>query len=129
MLGNFIDAISVATSDATPLVQQGRLRGLAISSDVRSERIPAVPTLREQGFDLVTHGWVVVMVPARTPPAVAAMLNAVFNDVAQAPDVRRRLIDAELATRPQSLAEAADMLQRELVAWRGMVDAVGLKPR
>src|ERR1700722_2944531 len=127
LLGNFIDAISVATSDATPLVQQGRLRGLAISSEARSERIPAVPTLREQGFDLVTHGWVVVMVPARTPPAVAAMLNAAFNDVAQAPDVRRRLVDAELTTRPQSLAEAADMLRRELVAWRRMVEGIGLK--
>jgi tripartite-type tricarboxylate transporter receptor subunit TctC len=127
LLGNFIDAISVATSDATPLVQQGRLRGLAISSEARSERMPAVPTLREQGFDLVTHGWVVVMVPAHTPPALAATLNAAFNDVVQAPDVRRRLVDAELATRPQSLAEAADMLRRELVAWRRMVEGIGLK--
>jgi len=68
------------------------------------------------------------MVPARTPPAVAATLNAAFNDVVQAPDVRRRLVDAELATRPQSLAEAADMLQRELVAWRRMVEGIGLMP-
>jgi tripartite-type tricarboxylate transporter receptor subunit TctC len=128
LLGNFIDAISVATSDATPLVQQGRYRGLAISSESRSERMPAVPTLREQGFDLVTHGWVVAMVPARTPPAVAATLNTAFNDVVQDPDVRRRLIDADLAPRRQSLAEAADFLQQEVTAWRKMVEAVGLTP-
>jgi tripartite-type tricarboxylate transporter receptor subunit TctC len=129
LMGNFIDAISVATSDATPLVQQGRYRGLAISSESRSERMPAVPTLREQGFDLVTHGWVVVMVPADTPPAVAATLSVAFNDVVQAADVRRRLVDADLATRRQSLAEAADFLQQELAAWRKMVDATGLTPR
>jgi tripartite-type tricarboxylate transporter receptor subunit TctC len=129
LMGNFIDAISVATTDATPLVRQDRLRGLAISSESRSERMPAVPTLREQGFDLVTHGWVIVMVPAHTPPEVAATLNAAFNDVVQDPDVRRRLIDADLATRRQSLAEAADFLQQEFVAWRKMVDAIGVAPR
>jgi len=129
LMGNFIDAISVATSDATPLVQQGRLHGLAISSEARSERMPAVPTLREQGFDLATHGWVIVMVPARTPPPVAATLNAAFNDVVQAPDVRRRLVDADLAAHRQSLAAAADMLQRELAAWRRMVGAIGFERR
>ena len=129
LLGNFIDAISVATSDATPLVLQGRYRGLAISSESRSERMPAVPTLREQGFDLVTHGWVVAMVPAHTPPAVAATLNNAFNDVVQAPEVRRRMIDADLAKRRQSLAEAAEFLQQEVASWRKMVDAIGLTPR
>jgi tripartite-type tricarboxylate transporter receptor subunit TctC len=129
LMGNFIDAISVATTDATPLVQQGRLHGLAISSESRSERMPAVPTLREQGFDLVTHGWVVVMVPAHTPPEVAATLNAAFNEVVRDPDVRRRLIDADLATRRQSLAEAADFLRQELAAWRKMVEAIGQTPR
>lgn len=129
LLGNFIDAISVATSDATHLVEQGRYRGLAISSESRSERMPGVPTLREQGFDLVTHGWVVVMVPARTPPAVAARLNNALNDVVQASDVRRRLVDADLAIRRQSLAEAADFLRQEVAAWRKMVEAIGLAPR
>ena len=70
------------------------------------------------------------MVPARTPPAVACVaLNAAFNDVVQDPDVRRRLVDADLATRRQSLAEAADFLQHEVAAWRIMVEAIGLTPR
>jgi tripartite-type tricarboxylate transporter receptor subunit TctC len=89
--------------------------------------MPDVPTLREQGFDLVTHGWVTVMVPAKTPAAVAAALNAAFNDVAQDADVRHRLVNSELNPRRQSLAEAAQFLQTELATWSRMVGAIGLK--
>jgi tripartite-type tricarboxylate transporter receptor subunit TctC len=126
-LGNHIDLISVASSDATPLIQQGRLRGLGVSGEARSPVMPDVPTLREQGFDLVTHGWVTVMVPARTPAAVAEALNAAFNDVIEDPDVRHRLVNSELNPRRQSLADAAQFLQTELATWSRMVGAIGLK--
>lgn len=127
LLGNHIDLISVASSDATPLIQQGRLRGLAVSGETRSSLVPDVPTLREQGFDLVTHGWVIAMVPAQTPARVAEALNGAFNDVSQDPEVRRRLVNSELNPRRQSLAEAARFLQSELATWSGMVGAIGLK--
>jgi len=127
LLGNHIDLISVASSDATPLIQQGRLHGLAVSGETRSSLVPDVPTLREQGFDLVTHGWVIAMVPAQTPTAVAETLNAAFNDVSQEPEVRRRLVNAELNPHRQSLAEAAQFLQSELATWSRMVGAIGLK--
>jgi tripartite-type tricarboxylate transporter receptor subunit TctC len=127
LLGGHIDLISVASSDATPLIQHGQLRGLAVSGEARSSLVPDVPTLREQGFDLVTHGWVVAMVPAQTPTAVAETLNAAFNDIAQEPEVRRRLMNSELNPRRPSLAEAAQFLQSELATWSRMVGAIGLK--
>jgi tripartite-type tricarboxylate transporter receptor subunit TctC len=129
LLGNHIDLISVAASDATPLIQQGQLRGLAVSGEARNEAVPAVPTLREQGFDLVSHGWVIVMVPARTPVAVAERLNAALNDIAQDPEVRRQLANSELTPRRQSLGEAADFLGNELASWHRVVTAIGPLPR
>ena len=129
LMGNHIDLISVASSDATPLIQQGQLRGLGVSGEARNPAVPEVPTLREQGFDLVSHGWVVAMVPARTPTAVAEMLNAAINDVAQDPEVRRQLANSELVMRRYSLAEAAAFLDGEVTAWRRMVGAIGLAPR
>jgi tripartite-type tricarboxylate transporter receptor subunit TctC len=127
LLGNHIDLISVASSDATPLIQQGRLRGLGVSGEARSGVMPEVPTLREQGFDLVTHGWVTAMVPAKTPAAVAEALNAAFNDVTQDADVRRRLVNSELSPRRQSRAEAQEFLRSELATWHRMVGAIGLQ--
>jgi len=129
LLGNHIDLISVASSDATPQIQQGRLRGLAVSGEARSSVMPEVPTLREQGFDLITHGWVTVMVPAKTPAAVAEALNAAFNDIIQDADVRHRLVNSELNPRRQSLAETAQFLRSELATWSRMVEAIGLKPK
>jgi len=129
LLGNHIDLISVASSDAIPVVREGRLRGLAVSGKTRIDLIPAVPTLTEQGFDLVSHGWVVALVPAKTPPAVAEKINAALNDIMQNADVRRQLESSELSMRRQSLAEAADFLRNELAGWSRMVDAIGLKPR
>jgi tripartite-type tricarboxylate transporter receptor subunit TctC len=67
------------------------------------------------------------MVPAKTPAAVAAALNAAFNDVAQDADVRHRLVNSELNPRRQSLAEAAQFLQTELATWSRMVGVIGLK--
>ncbi len=129
LLGSHIDLISVASSDAIPVVREGRLRGLAVSGKTRIDLIPAVPTLTEQGFDLVSHGWVVALVPAKTPPAVAEKINAALNDIMQNADVRRQLESSELSMRRQSLAEAADFLRNELAGWSRMVDAIGLKPR
>jgi tripartite-type tricarboxylate transporter receptor subunit TctC len=129
LLGNHIDLISVASADATPLIQQGRLRGLAVSGEARNEAVPAVATLRERGFDLVSHGWVIAMVPARTPAAVAERLNAALNDVAQDPEVRRQLANSELRPRRQPLGEAAEFLKGELASWSRMVAAIGLPRR
>ena len=129
LLGNHIDLISVASSDAVPLIQQGRLRGLGLSGAARSEATPAVPTFREQGFDLVSHGWVIAMLPAKTPAAIAEKLNTALNDIVQDPEVRRQLANADLLARRQSVAEAAEFLRSELASWNRMVGAIGLKPR
>jgi len=91
--------------------------------------MPAVPTLHEQGFDFVSHGWVIAMVPAKTPAAVAETLNTALNDIIQNPEVRRQLANSELSARRQSLAEAAGFLQSELATWSRVVGAIGLKAR
>jgi len=59
--------------------------------------------------------------------AVAETLNAAFNDVAQDPDVRHRLVNSELSPRRQSLAEAQEFLRSELATWNRMVGAIGLQ--
>ena len=77
---------------AVPLVRDGRLRALAISSAERMPSLPAVPTVAEQGFpgferSEATNLWV----PAGTPAlAIARLHEAVVVALAE-PEVRTRL--------------------------------------
>ena len=84
--------ISVAVPDAVQQVQQGSLRGLAVSGATRAQALPNVPTLSEAGFSgFVAQGWIALFAPAGIPPQIAEALNDAVNDVLQTAGARERL--------------------------------------
>lgn len=77
---------------ALPHVQQKRLVALAVAGPRRNPKLPEVPTLAEAGvpgISLVSFGG--LSVPAGTPPAIVARLNATVRQVLERPDLRARL--------------------------------------
>ena len=63
-----------------PLIQEGKLRPLAIARGERWPALPDVPTLVESGYPDFTHdAWDGVAAPAGTPPAIIDTLNAAIN--------------------------------------------------
>ncbi len=76
---------------AQPLIKQGRLKVLAISSAKRSPALPDVPSMAEMlpGFD--TSSFYGIVVPAKTPRSVIAKLNAEVVAILALPDIRDRL--------------------------------------
>lgn len=109
-------------------IKAGKLKALGVTSAVRSQAFPDVPTIAEQGvpgFDVV--GWYGVFVPAAVPEAVVNKLNAAFNQALQAPDVAAALNDlgatVNLVT-PQAMdAFTADERKR----WTKLIDEMGLR--
>ena len=80
VLGNHIQVNASAKSVLLPLIKDGKLRALAVSSAERWPELPDVPTLRESGLDgFPTAVWFVLMAPAGTPPAVITRLNEAVN--------------------------------------------------
>src|SRR5437016_4077404 len=77
---------------AVPLVKDGKLRALAVSSKTRSQALPDVPTMTQAGYpDVAGESWFAVVVPAGTPRDIIALLQ---RDIAQAiirPDMQERL--------------------------------------
>ena len=64
-----------------------------MTSTKRSPALPDVPTVAESGFPgFEAVGWLGILVPNGTPPAVIARLNAEFGKVMQNPDVQKALI-------------------------------------
>jgi tripartite-type tricarboxylate transporter receptor subunit TctC len=62
-------------------VKAGNLKALAVTGDRRIKSLPDVPTLKEQGIDVVVNGWHGLFAPAKTPDAI---LDKVEKDTKQA---------------------------------------------
>jgi tripartite-type tricarboxylate transporter receptor subunit TctC len=84
---------------ATPFIQSGKVRPMAIATLKRSPLMPETPTLVELGlpdFEAVT--WNALMAPRGTPPAIVAKIQADVSSVLLSPDVQSRL--AAIGTEP-----------------------------
>jgi tripartite-type tricarboxylate transporter receptor subunit TctC len=79
--------ITMNFSSLPPAVGQvkgGNLRALAVTGEKRIKSMPDVPTLKEQGIDVVVNGWHGLFAPAKTPDAIldkiAAATQAAMKD-------------------------------------------------
>lgn len=80
LLGGHIDAAVITPSSALVQVKNGDLRLLGVSTAERSEFLPDVPTMKEQGVDVVEAIWRGVMVKKGTPqPALDKLLAAIHK--------------------------------------------------
>jgi tripartite-type tricarboxylate transporter receptor subunit TctC len=128
LMGNHIDLVSTAVPDAAALIQQGKLRALAVSGAERAQALPDVPTFIESGFPgFAVQGWTGLFAPARTDPRIAEMLNAAINDILAMPDVKARLDASGFTANREPLAETRRRLDADLEKWRVMVGALGMK--
>jgi len=62
-------------------VKAGNLKALAVTGEKRIKSLPDVPTLKEQGIDVVVNGWHGLFAPAKTPDAI---LDKIYKDTSQA---------------------------------------------
>ncbi|MDP8245945.1 MAG: tripartite tricarboxylate transporter substrate-binding protein [Candidatus Hinthialibacter antarcticus] len=79
LLGKHIDAVSVSPAEVLQYLELGTLRCLGVMSDARFSSLPDVPTMREQGVELVHGTWRGLAAPPETPDAIIAQLKAGFK--------------------------------------------------
>jgi tripartite-type tricarboxylate transporter receptor subunit TctC len=86
-----IDGAFVFQGAAKPLVMEGKARGLASTAQKRDPGWPELPTMVESGFPKFVHqGFVGLVAPAKTPPAVVALLNKHVNEIVRSDTYRAR---------------------------------------
>ena len=116
-------------SAVLPQVNANRLRAVAITSTQRSALVPKVPTIAESGDpDYAFTSWVGVLVPAATPPAIVAALNAQIVKAMRNPAVIERLAADGNEVVAGSPEQFAALIKTELVRWAKVVKASGMKP-
>ncbi len=94
LLGNEVQAMFVTFSSAVTYVKSGRVRMLAAVSPERIPALPDVPTMREQGLNMVVGSWQGIYVPRGTPAPVVKKLFEVAHETMKHAEVVKRMADS-----------------------------------
>ncbi len=109
LLGNEVQAMFVTFSSAVTHVKSGRVRMLAAVSPERVPALPDVPTMREQGLDMVVGSWQGIYVPRGTPAPVVKKLFDVGQETMKHPETTKRMAESGvsivLSKSPEAFAQ------------------------
>jgi tripartite-type tricarboxylate transporter receptor subunit TctC len=104
-------------------LEDGKLRVIATSGDMRSQMLPKVPTVAQAGVPgYVVTSWNALFAPAGTPPDVVAKLNQAVREVMAQPNVKARLLELGIEAQAGPPDEIADRLKAEIAKWAKVID-------
>ena len=106
-----------------PLINDGRIRGIGVTSLKRAPALPDIPTFVEQGYpNFEATLWQGIAAPAGTPPAIIARLNREMTEILNMPDVKRALADQGFEAEPGPPDVLLTRLKDDIVKWRAVVE-------
>jgi tripartite-type tricarboxylate transporter receptor subunit TctC len=128
LLGSRITMYFGSIAPLLPLVREGKLHGLAVTSLDRFAATPELPTVAESGFPgfdvTASFG---LMVAAGTPAGVIDKINRDTVRVLAQGDLRQRLADIGVVTIGNSPAEFSAALKAEAVQWAKLIKEAGIR--
>jgi tripartite-type tricarboxylate transporter receptor subunit TctC len=127
-VGGQIQVIFDNLPTSLPLVQAGKLRGLAVSGPRRVESLPALPTFGELSLEEINGmSFFGLIAPKNTPVAIVARLNEALKRVLALPDVRTRLAAQQAVVVGNSPAEFGAEIVRGIERTRRAVAAAKIE--
>jgi tripartite-type tricarboxylate transporter receptor subunit TctC len=130
LLGGQLQMLFSGIPPVLPLVQDGRVRVLAVSGPKRLPAIPEVPTMAEAGLPgaeaISFYG---IVAPAGTPVPVLAALNGAVGRALARPDVRAAYAALGSAAEGSTPEEFGRLIAEETAKWRAVIERIGLKPQ
>ena len=128
ILAGEVQIIADPSTTSLPYIQAGKLRPIAIASNVRDQKLPNVPTVVEAGFPkLQSPFWLAVVAPAGTPRDIVIKLNSAFRDALAAPQTRARLDALGAEVKIGTPEELDKMLARERAQWTALAKAANIQ--
>jgi tripartite-type tricarboxylate transporter receptor subunit TctC len=116
-----------SVSNSIGYVKAGELRPLAVTTAMRWEGYPDVPTIADfvPGFE--TIAWFGVGPPKNTPAEVINMLNKEINAALADPKMKARLADLGSTAMPLSPADFGKFIADETEKWAKVIRAANIK--
>src|SRR5207253_2640408 len=117
-----------AVTPAVPLIKDGKLRGLAVTSKARSKALPDTPTMAEAGYPEVEGAsWVAIVVPKGTPQEIVAQLHQMTKRIVAMPDVVERLDALGFEPVANTPDECDRFFRAEQEKWSKVIKASGIR--
>jgi tripartite-type tricarboxylate transporter receptor subunit TctC len=128
ILGERIDFYFCPLATALPLIREGKVRALVVSTDTRAADLPDVPTPSEVGLTNADSAiWFGLFVPAKTPAAIINRLHDAGVKVLADPATQENLRKLGVAPMPMSPAEMDALVKRETAANLEVIRAAGIQ--
>ena len=128
LIGGQIDTMFGSAPALLPHVKSGRIRALGISSLKRGTVFPDIPTIAESGlpgFESVS--FTALAVPTGTPGGVVMRLNAAINQYARSAETITALANQSTDPAPMTPQQTTAYIRDEIVKWKKVVLAAGVK--
>ena len=128
LISGTVQLSSGSLGPAMPHIKAGALRCLAISAQARWPELPDVPTMAESGYkDFVFATDMVLLAPAKTPPAEVKWLEGETLKVLATPEMKDKLFQSGFLVRPQGADAAWSRVTKEIGLFKQIIDQAGIK--
>jgi tripartite-type tricarboxylate transporter receptor subunit TctC len=129
ILGGRIDFYFCPLATALPLIKEGRVRALVISTPKRAADLPDVPTPAESGLKNAESAfWLGVFMPAKTPRDVIEKFHDTGTRLLAEPSMKESLLRLGIEPFPMTPAEMDAFVAREIADNLEVIRAAGIKP-
>ena len=130
LIANRTQFFMAPLAPSVPLVRDGKLRALGVSTTKRADVLPDVPTLAEAGLPgFRWDSWGAIFAPTRTPRAVIEKLNREMTRALRQPDVQKQMRALGAEPAPTTPAELEKFVADELVVVAKLAKAAGITPQ
>jgi tripartite-type tricarboxylate transporter receptor subunit TctC len=128
LIGGRVSMMFGPTAAGLPLVREGKLRALAVTSLKRSSAIPDVQTIAESGYPGFEFTlWLGLLAPARPPATIVSKLHLETVKALALPDLRVKLTDLGLETIGNSPNAFVAIIKSEISKWAKVIKDAGIK--
>ncbi|HEX5738363.1 MAG TPA: tripartite tricarboxylate transporter substrate binding protein [Hydrogenophaga sp.] len=129
LIGGIMDVMYDNLPSAMPHIQAGSLKAFAVTSAMRSEALPDIPTVAEAanlpGFE--ASSWFGMLAPAGTPPEIVSRLQMEIAKALKLPEINTRLAGLGAIPSGNTPQEFARLIDSEIAKWAPVVKAAGAR--
>jgi tripartite-type tricarboxylate transporter receptor subunit TctC len=128
LLGGQVQVYFSPLPESIETIRAGKVRALAMTTAVRSEALPDVPTVGDSlpGFEAST--WQGIGAPRNTPAEIVERLNQEINAALADPAIKARLVELGSVPMPMSRADFESLIATETEKWAKVIRAANIKP-